>query len=169
MQVILVSCIQSGHNFCLPSYIRLHKHSSDWLPPMDIQDPVCSLFFSKLLAISRDGENTCTDLKNSLVKWCHVGKSNIKCFMSSTPAWHNGQTGTEGCLYLQEARIFISTRSLVKMLRIWWKYHADHFDIYLTIWGSCSIIVLLQVRLTVSVPNCHWLESDTKYYYTYFS
>ena len=47
--------------------------------------------------------------------------------MSSTPAWHFGQAGAEGCLYLQVARIFISTRSLVKILRISWFFITDRY------------------------------------------
>ena len=41
-----------------------------------------------LQAIAWNGENYWTDLKNSFFKWCHVGQTNIKCCVSSTPAFY---------------------------------------------------------------------------------
>ena len=91
------------------------------------------LFF--LLAVARDGENTRTDLKNSFLKWSQVGQNKMKCSRSSTSDWHIGQTGAEGCLYLQVARTFMSTRSLVKSI--------THFVIFITdryVLRSCSFL-----------------------------
>ena len=55
------------------------------------------------------------DFKNSVFKWSHVGKNNMKYFICSTSEWSYGREGFEGCLYSKVARIIILTRSLIKM------------------------------------------------------
>ena len=81
----------------------------------------------------------------------------MKCSRSSTPDWHIGQSGAEGCLYLQVARTFMSTRSLIKILRTSWFFIADRYVLRsYSFLHWFRYINLLDARILLSHACCNW-------------
>ena len=81
--------------------------------------------------------------------------------MSSTPAWYIGQAGAEGFLYLQVARIFISTRSLVKILRISCFFITDRYALCIDL--NTQIDSMHSYYFSMSVETGHLIFEQIYY------